>query len=241
MKAADSRIDLRSWRQFSMLAQTLHFCRAAKLLHITQSPRAQAIQQLERRLGTLLVVRTRRSVALTPVGAAMVEPVCQLLAQAEAPCATAGAAAAAAGAGAGEVGRVRLGFVSTVSFGPLPLWLCAFHQQQRSIAIELIEITARRNQALSSATRSMRDLCGTRRAGRLDGKPLQPTRRFASKACRSASSRLLSRCLRQRDGLSCIACCLSAVAHGTQRTCPAFRDQPALPVRRRAGSHTVRR
>jgi DNA-binding transcriptional LysR family regulator len=128
-------IELRSWRQFLVLAQTLHFGRAAELLHMTQPPLTLAIQQLERRLGAKLFERTRRSVALTPVGVAMVEPVRQLLQQAAA------LTVRARGALAGEVGRVRLGFVSTIGFGPLPAWLRAFRQAQPGVHVELIEAT----------------------------------------------------------------------------------------------------
>lgn len=135
MNTADRSIELRSWRQFLMLAQTLHFGRAAQALRITQPPLTQAIQQLEGRLGTRLFERTRRSVALTPAGAALVEPVRQLLQQAAA------LQTRARDAATGEVGRVRLGFISTVGFGPLPLWLRAFREQQPGIAIELIEAT----------------------------------------------------------------------------------------------------
>ena len=63
-------IELRVWRQFLAVAEALHFGRAAQALHMTQPPLTQAIQQLERRLGVLLFERTRRSVALTPAGAA---------------------------------------------------------------------------------------------------------------------------------------------------------------------------
>ena len=136
MNAADPPIELRSWRQFLALAQTLHFGRAAESLHITQPPLTQAIQQLERRLGTRLFDRTRRSVALTPAGAALVEPVRQLLRQA------ANLQTRAREAAAGEAGRVRIGFVSTVGYGPLPLWLRKFREQQPGIAIELFEATS---------------------------------------------------------------------------------------------------
>jgi DNA-binding transcriptional LysR family regulator len=129
-------IELRSWRQFLALAQTLHFGRAAELLHITQPPLTQAIQQLERRLGTALFSRTRRSVALTPAGAALVEPVRLLLQQAAALQVRARAAAS------GEAGRVRLGFISTVGFGPLPTWLRLFRERHPGIAVELIEATS---------------------------------------------------------------------------------------------------
>jgi DNA-binding transcriptional LysR family regulator len=132
----EPQIELRSWRQFLMLASELHFGRAAELLHMTQPPLTQAIQQLERRLGTKLFERTRRSVALTPVGAALVEPARQLVSQA------ASMRLRAHGALAGEVGRVRLGFVSTVGFGPLPNWLRAFRDTHPGVHIELVEATS---------------------------------------------------------------------------------------------------
>jgi DNA-binding transcriptional LysR family regulator len=132
----DTAIELRAWRQFLMLAQTLHFGRAAQQLNMTQPPLTLAIQQLERRLGAPLFERTRRSVALTAVGALMVEPARQLLEQAAALQARAGDASA------GELGRVRIGFISTIGFGPLPKWLRAFREAWPAIAIELIEATS---------------------------------------------------------------------------------------------------
>src|SRR5512142_2813505 len=105
-EVADAGIELRVWRQFLMLADTLHFGRAAGQLHMTQPPLTQAIQQLERRLGTRLFERTRRSVALTPAGALMVEPARQLLRHAAA------LQTRARDAAAGELGRVRVGFIS---------------------------------------------------------------------------------------------------------------------------------
>ncbi|CAM5797879.1 LysR family transcriptional regulator [Rhizobacter fulvus] len=136
MSESEPTIELRVWRQFLTLAQTLHFGRAALQLHITQPPLTQAIQQLEQRLGARLFERTRRSVALTPAGAALVEPARQLLLQAAA------LQARARDAAAGDIGLVRLGFISTVGFGPLPLWLRAFRAQCPGIAVELIEATS---------------------------------------------------------------------------------------------------
>ncbi len=132
---AEASIELRSWRQFLVLAEALHFGRAAQAMHMTQPPLTLAIQQLERRLGTLLFERTRRSVALTAVGAALVEPVRLLLRQAAALPVLARKAAA------GELGRVRLGFVSTVGFGPLPAWLRGFREVHPGITLELFEAT----------------------------------------------------------------------------------------------------
>ena len=129
-------IDLRAWRQFLVLAETLHFGQAAQRLHMTQPPLTLAIQQLEGRLGVPLFERTRRSVVLTPAGRALVEPVRQLLHQA---AALPGVARAA---GHGAVGTLRLGFVSTVGFGPLPAWLRGFRDAEPGIDVVLREATS---------------------------------------------------------------------------------------------------
>ncbi|MDO9286734.1 MAG: LysR family transcriptional regulator, partial [Aquabacterium sp.] len=73
-------IELRLWRQFVTLAEELHFGRAALRLHMTQPPLTTAIQGLERSIGVPLFVRTRRTVALTPAGAALLPAVRRLLA-----------------------------------------------------------------------------------------------------------------------------------------------------------------
>ena len=128
-------IELRVWRQFLVLAETLHFGRAALKLHITQPPLTLAVQQLEARLGVMLFERTRRQVALTPAGQALIEPVRQLLQQA----ASLGGIAQAAGQG--SVGRLRLGFVSTVGFGPLPGWVRGFREAEPGVEVVLKEAT----------------------------------------------------------------------------------------------------
>ncbi len=128
-------IGLRTWRQFLVLAETLHFGRAAGRLAMTQPPLTLAIQQLESRLGVALFQRTRRSVALTPAGAALVEPVRQLLQQAAA------LPALAQAAGHGAVGRLRLGFVSTIAFDALPRWLRGFREAAPGVDVVLREAT----------------------------------------------------------------------------------------------------
>jgi DNA-binding transcriptional LysR family regulator len=105
------------------------------LLNMTQPPLTLTVQQMERRLGVALFKRTRRSVALTPAGLALVEPVRQLLRQASA------LPAVARSATLGEIGRIRLGFISTVGFGPLPAWLRGFRERWPGISVELIEAT----------------------------------------------------------------------------------------------------
>jgi DNA-binding transcriptional LysR family regulator len=127
--------ELRLWRQFLVLAEELHFGRAAARLHMTQPPLTQAIQGLERSLGVPLFARTRRSVALTPAGLALVPAVQRLLAAAEALPQVAQAAAA------GLAGRLRLAFVSSVAYGPLPEWLRSFRLAHPDVALQLREAT----------------------------------------------------------------------------------------------------
>ena len=128
-------IDLRAWRQFVAVAEELHFGRAAQRLHMTQPPVTQAIAQLEKTLGIVLFDRTRRRVALTPAGEALLPHVRDMLERAQALPARARAAAA------GEVGRVRLAFVSTIGFERLPVWVREFRVLCPEVALELVEAT----------------------------------------------------------------------------------------------------
>lgn len=131
----EASIELRAWRQFLAVAEELHFGRAAQRLHMTQPPVTQAIAQLEKTLGVVLFDRTRRRVALTPAGEALLPEVRELLARAQALPVRARAAAA------GELGRVRLAFVSTIGFERLPAWVREFRAECPEVALELVEAT----------------------------------------------------------------------------------------------------
>jgi DNA-binding transcriptional LysR family regulator len=135
MNEAASLIELRVWRQFVAVAEELHFGRAAERLNLTQPPVTQAIAQLERVLGVRLFDRTRRRVALTPAGEALLPEARELLARARRLPEWARQAAA------GEVGRVRLAFVSTIGFMPLPRWVRDFRAAFAQVAMELQEST----------------------------------------------------------------------------------------------------
>ena len=131
----ESAVGLRVWRQFLAVAEELHFGRAAQRLHMTQPPVTQAIAQLEEALGVVLFDRTRRRVALTPAGEALLPDVRDLLARARALPQRARAAAA------GEIGRVRLAFVSTIGFERLPIWVREFRLLCPQVSLELVETT----------------------------------------------------------------------------------------------------
>jgi DNA-binding transcriptional LysR family regulator len=128
-------IELRPLRQFVALAEELHFGRAAQRLHMTQPALTQALQQLERRLGAELLHRSQRRVALAPAGAALLPELRRLIAAADALPAQAQAAAA------GQAGRLRLAFVSSIAYGPLPAWLRGFREAQPGVQLALREAT----------------------------------------------------------------------------------------------------
>ncbi|MFI1193746.1 LysR family transcriptional regulator [Micromonospora sp. NPDC020750] len=76
--------DLRRLRYFAVLAEELHFTRAAARLHIAQPALSQQIRALERQLGVPLVHRTSRGCTLTEVGQRVAAEAGRLLAEVDA-------------------------------------------------------------------------------------------------------------------------------------------------------------
>jgi len=128
--------DLRQLRYFVTVAEEKHFGRAAARLSMTQPPLSQAIRALEETLGVALFARTRRSVELTPVGAALLPEARRLLASAE------GLRPLAQSLARGEEGGLSLAFVSTADYGLLPSLLRDFGARHPRVRLQLTEATS---------------------------------------------------------------------------------------------------
>lgn len=124
-------MELKHLRAFVVLAQELHFGRAAAQLSIVQPALSMQIKLLESGLGVRLLDRNRHSVTLTEAGRVFLPEAQATLHQA------ARAADAARASNRGEIGRVRLGFVSSVLPQLLPELIRAVHQRYPRIELEL--------------------------------------------------------------------------------------------------------
>jgi DNA-binding transcriptional LysR family regulator len=128
-------IDLRRLRYFVAVADTLHFGRAAAGLRVSQPPLSRAIQALEEEIGAPLFVRTKRRVALTAAGAALLPEAQRLLRQAGQ------LKEGAQRAARGETGTLALGCISAAAYNVLPELLPEFHRRYPGVRLALQEGT----------------------------------------------------------------------------------------------------
>ncbi len=129
-------MELRHLRYFVMVAEELHFGRAAARLFIAQPPLSQQIQQLERELGVALFARTSRRVQLTPAGTAFLAEARQILVHLGA------AADGARRAARGETGWLGIGFAASATYDLLPAVLHDFRAAFPDVALSLQELNA---------------------------------------------------------------------------------------------------
>ena len=128
-------MDLRQLRQFTVLAETLNFNRAAERLHMAQPPLSTAIRKLEGELGVTLFDRDPRGLALTVPGSILLEHarhalrVADELKRSARECAT------------GELGRLVLGFSGTASYAVLPELIPRFQARYPKVELVLHEST----------------------------------------------------------------------------------------------------
>lgn len=128
--------EFRHLRYFLVLAEELHYGRAAQRLAISQPPLSVNIQQLEAAVGARLLDRDSKGVRLTPAGAAFRERARALLDGAEE------AGALAREVESGERGRLRLGFVGSTLFHGLADWLHRFQARHPRVEVVVVELNS---------------------------------------------------------------------------------------------------
>jgi len=128
-------IEVRHLRYFIVVAEELHFGRAAERLHMAQSPLSRQIRQLERQIGVELINRAHHVVGLTDAGQVFLRAAKVVVDDLDR------AVYLAKRASRGEVGTLYVGYVSEVTADLLPLSLKAFKDGFTDIEIDLLEGT----------------------------------------------------------------------------------------------------
>ncbi|KQV19096.1 MULTISPECIES: LysR family transcriptional regulator [unclassified Kitasatospora] len=128
-------LGLRQLHAFAVLAEELHFGRAAERLGIAQPPLSQQIRRLEERVGHPLFTRGPGGVALTAAGQELLPAARRALDE------IADGLDAARRTGSGEVGRLRIGFSASLALTVLPGLLLAYQERYPAVRLELRELT----------------------------------------------------------------------------------------------------
>jgi DNA-binding transcriptional LysR family regulator len=126
-------MELRHLQSFVVLAEELHFGRAAERQHIVQPALSKQIALLERELGVKLFDRNRRVVELTAAGKIFLPRAQQVLGDARE------AAELARQAGAGAVGSLGVGFIAPACLYQVPAMLRVHRERYPAVGIRLVE------------------------------------------------------------------------------------------------------
>src|SRR3984885_8652560 len=138
-----NNVDLRRLRYFVMLAEELNYARAAQRLRIAGPSLSQQIKTLERELKVQLFERDRRSVKLTPIGAALLPHVRKLIVQADELRRWAGDLAHERSL---RLGLVRgfpadsIGQLSDMAHVSVDSWVMPSHIQARRVAVGALDL-----------------------------------------------------------------------------------------------------
>ena len=127
-------MDIRLLRYFSVLADELHFGRAAARLYVAQPALSQQIRALEERLGAQLVDRKSRPLRLTEAGSYFCIEARQILQAYEQ------ASLGARAIGSGTHGWLAIGFTRSAMYSVLPPAIKAFHAAYPKVELKLYEM-----------------------------------------------------------------------------------------------------
>ncbi|MFC4128267.1 LysR substrate-binding domain-containing protein [Nocardia rhizosphaerae] len=126
-------VDLDDLRLFAVVADELHFGRAAARLHLSQPGLSYRVKALEAALGYQVLARTRRDVRLTAAGEVLLAGAHRLLGEASRIVDDGGRVAR------GELATVRVGFVGTALYSALPAVVRAARERYPALQIRVEE------------------------------------------------------------------------------------------------------
>ncbi|NGM88603.1 LysR family transcriptional regulator [Parapusillimonas sp. SGNA-6] len=129
-------LDSRLLNVFAVVAEELHFGRAAARLFMTQPPLSQSIKKLEETLNVQLLTRSTRSVRLTPAGLELQRRLVQMNKEMDL------AVQAVQQVHRGESGRLTLGLTPSASYSTLSQRLYRFHERYPGVVLEFREMNS---------------------------------------------------------------------------------------------------
>lgn len=124
-------------RCFVMVADELHFGRAAERLNMTQPPLSRQIQLLERALGCVLLYRNSRSVSLTEAGVNFLPEAQKILSLIDR------AGSITRDVAGGRRGSAQCGFTASTSYEYLPRLIQHLRHSHAEIHVGLHEMVSR--------------------------------------------------------------------------------------------------
>jgi DNA-binding transcriptional LysR family regulator len=122
-------MELRHLRYFVAVVEEGGFTKAAERVQIAQSPLSQQIRKLEGELGVQLLIRTSRTLEVTPAGAAFYERARSLLEAAD------DAADVARRIARGEAGRLSVGFTGSATYELFPALIRAYQVSRPGVTL----------------------------------------------------------------------------------------------------------
>jgi DNA-binding transcriptional LysR family regulator len=131
-------MELRHLRYFVVLADELHFGRAAERIGIEQSPFSRAIRELENDLGVRLFTRTSRRTQITRAGERLLVEARRILK------AVNSARKVAQGVATDAKGKLRIGVSESISQPRVARLLARCHADQPAVEFEVSERSQRR-------------------------------------------------------------------------------------------------
>ncbi|MDE1149853.1 MAG: LysR substrate-binding domain-containing protein [Azospirillaceae bacterium] len=126
-------MDLHQLRCFVAVAEELHFGHAAQRLAMLPSALGRQVRLLEEDLGTRLLNRTTRNVAVTEEGAGLLDEARALLAQAD------DLAARYRARGRSRAATLRVGAIDSAAAGLVPMLLHDFRERHPDVVVQLVE------------------------------------------------------------------------------------------------------